>query len=58
MLQRLPRDCPLPGVLSYTATGQCGRTYHGTDSLGPAIATMTFTFDSDPREKLREIERW
>ncbi|MBX9639589.1 MAG: hypothetical protein K2X97_07655 [Mycobacteriaceae bacterium] len=62
VLRRIPDRCPLPNVLSYTATGECGRSYDGTDSLGPAVATMTYTCSGtspvDVREKLREIEQW
>lgn len=59
VLRDIPAHCPLPNVLTYSVSGECGRTYHGTDSLGPTVAKMTFTLSrADVRAELREIEQW
>ena len=59
ILRRISRHCPLPNVLTYSVTGECGRTYAGTTSHGPTVATMTFTLPtSDVRSELGTIDRW
>ncbi|MFI5617194.1 acetyl-CoA carboxylase biotin carboxylase subunit family protein [Streptomyces sp. NPDC051567] len=58
-LRYLPRHCPLPGTLSYRASGEVGRTYEGARHLGPSVADVVFTLSApDPREELRRVEDW
>ncbi|WP_329571331.1 ATP-grasp domain-containing protein [Kitasatospora sp. NBC_01266] len=59
VLRAIPGECPLPGALSYTASGEVGRRYQGARSLGPSIALLTFTLSGpDVRAELREVEEW
>jgi hypothetical protein len=59
VLRRLPQHCPLPGTLSYSATGEVGRAYDGAVALGPYIAELVFTlFGSDTAAEMREVEQW
>ncbi|ALL56250.1 ATP-dependent carboxylate-amine ligase [Mycobacterium haemophilum DSM 44634] len=59
VLREIPVRCPLPNVLTYSVSGECGRAYHGAESLGPTVAKMTFTLStSDVRAELRQIEQW
>ncbi|MFW3112796.1 ATP-dependent carboxylate-amine ligase [Mycobacterium haemophilum DSM 44634] len=59
VLRDIPVRCPLPNVLTYSVTGECGRSYGGADARGPTVAKMTFTLStSDVRAELRQIEQW
>ncbi|GAA0463429.1 hypothetical protein ABZ951_12805 [Streptomyces sp. NPDC046215] len=59
VLRELPRHCPLPRVVSYTARGEVGRAYDGARSLGPRIAEVVFTLSGpDVGAELREFEEW
>lgn len=57
-----PRPWPLPATQHFEllgVSGKCCRMYHGTVSLGPTVAKMTFTLStSDVRAQLRRIEQW
>ncbi|MFE6049869.1 acetyl-CoA carboxylase biotin carboxylase subunit family protein [Kitasatospora sp. NPDC056446] len=59
VLRRLPRHCPLPATLSYSAPGEEGRAYDGSTALGPYVAEVVFSLSGpDTAAEMREVEQW
>ncbi|MEW2452156.1 hypothetical protein AB0896_32160 [Streptomyces parvulus] len=59
VLRRLPRHCPLPQTLAYTATGKEGRRYDPVTALGTSVAELVVSLTaSDTAAELLAVEAW
>ncbi len=59
VLRDLPRTCPLPGVVAYSATGVPGRAYPGARSSTDEVASALIRLCGDDLlAELRSVEDW
>ncbi len=59
VLRDLPRSCPLPGVVAYSATGVPGRAYPGARSSTDEVASALIKLRGDDLlAELRSFEDW